>query len=98
MAPDSPERLARRPGDMPAAELTPTPMAPRRGRWYGLTGFMSEGARPNSSLFGEILDWLWVPVMLLMPVSLLLRAIWWRFLMMMLCRNPHGFRGLPGRL
>ena len=72
MAPDSPERLARRPGDMQAAGLTPTPMGPRRGRWYGLTGFMSEGARPNSSLFGEILDWLWVPVMLLMPVSLLL--------------------------
>ena len=44
----------------------------RRGRWNRLTGFMSDGARPNSSLFGEILDWLWVPVMLLMPVSVLL--------------------------
>ena len=44
----------------------------QRGRWNLLTGFMSDGARPNSSLFGEILDWLWVPVMLLMPVSVLL--------------------------
>ena len=33
---------------------------------------MSDDAHPNSSLFGEILDWLWVPVMLLMPVSVLL--------------------------
>ncbi len=41
-------------------------------RWHRLTGFMSDDARPNSSLFGEILDWLWVPVMLLMPVSVLL--------------------------
>ena len=32
---------------------------------------MTDGARPNNSLFGEILDWLWVPVMLLMPMSIL---------------------------
>jgi two-component system sensor histidine kinase TctE len=73
MAPDSPAHLARPHGDAPAAGLTaPAPLPRRRSRWYGLTGFMSEGARPNTSLFGEILDWLWVPVMLLMPVSLLL--------------------------
>ncbi len=33
---------------------------------------MSDGAQPNNSLFGEILDWLWVPMMVLMPVSILL--------------------------
>ncbi len=41
-------------------------------RWHGLTGFLSDGNRTRHSLFGEILDWLWVPVMLLMPVSVLL--------------------------
>ena len=41
-------------------------------RWHGLTGFLSDGNRTQHSLFGEILDWLWVPVMLLMPVSVLL--------------------------
>ncbi len=71
MVPDSPAPLVRPPDDAPARESAPATTL-RRGRWYGLTGFMSEGARPNSSLFGEILDWLWVPVMLLMPVSLLL--------------------------
>ena len=43
-----------------------------RRRWQRLTGFMSDGAQPNNSLFGEILDWLWVPMMVLMPVSILL--------------------------
>ena len=33
---------------------------------------MSDGAKPNNSLFGEILDWLWVPLMVMMPVSILL--------------------------
>ena len=33
---------------------------------------MTDGAQPNNSLFGEILDWLWVPMMVLMPVSILL--------------------------
>ena len=54
------------------APRAPAPAPAQRGRWNLLTGFMSDGARPNSSLFGEILDWLWVPVMLLMPVSVLL--------------------------
>ncbi len=80
----APERPADSPGQLPGelhSELrsqghsqghsdsgAPVP----RGLWHRLTGFMSDDARPNSSLFGEILDWLWVPVMLLMPVSVLL--------------------------
>ena len=63
-----PERPAQSPGQCPGHSGAPL----ARGRWHRLTGFMSDGARPNSSLFGEILDWLWVPVMLLMPVSVLL--------------------------
>lgn len=75
MAPDSPDRLAR-PAEAlltPDAAAGAAPGVPsKRNRWFSLTGFMSEGGRANHSLFGEILDWLWVPVMLLIPVSVLL--------------------------
>ena len=43
-----------------------------RSSWHNLTGFLTDGAHARTSLFGEILDWLWVPVMLLMPFSVLL--------------------------
>ena len=85
MAPDSPTRLAppateQRTGGTtgstgPTVTATPPSAATSAGlrsRWHRLTGFMSDGAQPNSSLFGEILDWLWVPMMVLMPVSILL--------------------------
>ena len=73
MAPDSLKHLAQ-PDPDPVAEAPAAPLRDRQGRWFTLTGFMSVGARPNNSLFGEILDWLWVPVMLLMPVSVLLTS------------------------
>ena len=85
MAPDSPTHLARpatgtrssdtdeaAPSILPPPSSSPNAGEGLRRRWHRLTGFMSDGAQPNNSLFGEILDWLWVPMMVLMPVSILL--------------------------
>ena len=51
----------------PAEHLAPVPAPPRRLRT--LTGFLTERTPASRSLFGEILDWLLVPMMLLWPVS-----------------------------
>ena len=79
MAPDSLAHLAPSvsmpAGAAPAAlipEAALEPDSPARRRWHALTGFLSDGGQPRNSLFGEILDWLWVPVMLLMPMSIML--------------------------
>ena len=57
-----------------AADLRPGPRSAGllRSSWHNLTGFLTDGTPVRTSLFGEILDWLWVPVMLLMPFSVLL--------------------------
>ena len=55
----------------PTSSAPPAAQATSR-RWHTLTAFLSDGNHARPSLFGEILDWLWVPVMLLMPVSILL--------------------------
>ena len=79
MAPDSLAHLAPSvsmpAGAAPAAlipEAALEPDSPARRRWHALTGFLSDGGQPRNSLFGEILDWVWVPVMLLMPMSIML--------------------------
>ena len=79
MAPDSPAHLAPS-ASLPAGaaqaglilEAVSVSESPVRRRWRSLTGFLSDGDQSRHSLFGEILDWLWVPVMLLMPMSIML--------------------------
>ncbi len=71
MAPDSPARLAPPP---PSTRTDPPKdaaanAAPTRLSFNFLATDRTYAAR---SLFSEILDWLWVPVMLLMPISLML--------------------------
>ncbi len=71
MAPDSPARLAPPPPSSEAGtpKAAPANTAPTRLTFNFLATDRTYAAR---SLFSEILDWLWVPVMLLMPISLML--------------------------
>jgi len=65
-----------KPGPADAPQANPSAPRPRRRRFsLRLTALLGDGAPVRASLFGEILDWLLVPLLLLWPISVALTYV-----------------------
>lgn len=63
------------PGDSPASATAGTATPPRGRFSLRLTSLIGQSAPVRASLFGEILDWLLVPLLLLWPISVALTYV-----------------------